>query len=468
MKKVIIWIVVVVLVLAALAGAAIGAAVWGRSRQAQAHILYENLLSNLEQTALTVAEGEETVGVYDLETLGMLETAKTAAKECFSYEERLSAEEFANLPIWKQWLFKTLEADRTVTLDADELDPTRIYIDLLECEREASVDAMAQWEAEGYVLVPEVYGTELDFDVVIPQLMETVSKWAVKPDAVEQRTFDVAALDAYLLPQVTAEDEFDYKTMLQKATDGLVLPVKLLTETVELPLQALVSVDEEGKSTVDTEALSQLVDEWVEKCPEGTVDFVLDSYERGPVTLDFLQVTYELDKEALLEQLIEKVSLLDATELKVPYIVKRNGEVYELGDTYVEVDITRQKMTFFHEGEVVAYTDVVTGLPWGYWTWPGLYAVQNKDTDCQLTAPDYSVHVDYWVGYDGLYGIHDAEWRENFGGKFYETNGSHGCVNTPTDAMAAIFEKIEVGVPVIVHAVEIETEEAEQTPAENA
>ena len=462
MKKVIIWIVVVLLVLAALAGAAVGATIWGRSRQEQVYARYEKLLANLEAASLTVAEGEETVGVYDLATLGMLEAAKAEAENCFSAEEKLTAEEFAALPIWEQWLFQALETERTVMLHTEELDPTQIYIDLLECERVASADAAVEWTAEGYVVNEEVYGTELDFDIVAPSLLEAVSQWTAAPEGMEQRTFDVAALDAYLLPAVKAEPEYDFKTMLQEATDGLVLPVKLLTETVELPLQALVSVDETGKSAVDTESLEHLVEEWAAKCPEGKTDYILDSYDRGPVPLDFLQVTYELDKEALLAQLTEKVSMLDATELKVDYVCKRNDEVFELGDTYVEVDIERQKLICFYKGEVVAYTDVVTGLPWGYWTWPGLYAVQTKEVDCQLTGPDYSVHVDYWLGYSGEYGIHDADWRDIFGNDRYMTNGSHGCVNTPKEAMKIVHKKIEKGDPVVIHFVEIEdAEEAE-------
>lgn len=462
LKKVIIWVVASLGTVAVLAGAAVGATVWGRDRQAQAHAQYESLMENLEQATLTVTEGEETVGVYDLETLGMMEDAKAAAEACFSSEELLTAEEFVAKPIWEQWLFQSLETERSVTLDTETFDPTYVYIDLLECERVTSTDAAVEWTAEGYVVNKEVYGTELDFDIVVPQLEQAVAQWTATPEAMEQRNFDVAELDAYLQPQVLAADEYDFKAMLQEATQDLRLPVKLLTETVELPVQALVSVDDEGKSTINEVALTQLVEEWTAQLPQEETDYILDSYERGPVALDFLKVIYSVDKEALLKQLTEQVSMLDATELKVPYTCTRNGELFELGDTYVEVDIARQKMAYFHKGEVITFTDVVTGLPWGYWTWPGLYAVENKDTDCQLTGPDYSVHVDYWIGYNGPYGIHDADWREIFGNDRYMTNGSHGCVNTPKENVEKIYEKIEVGVPVIVHFVEMDEEPAEE------
>ena len=108
-------------------------------------------------------------------------------------------------------------------------------------------------------------------------------------------------------------------------------------------------------------------------------------------------------------------------------------------------------MTYYMDGEVLVDTDVVTGYPWGNWTPPGLYAVQNIDVDCWLSGEDYNVFVEYWVGFHGAYGIHDASWRTIFGGKKYLTDGSHGCVNTPTEPMQMIHSNIEVGTPVVVH-----------------
>lgn len=460
-KKIILWSVAVVVLAGVLVGGYFGLDYWAHVRHGQVYAQYSALLNTLEQATLTVTEGKTEVAVYDLEQIGLMEESKAKADACFAYMEKLTPEEFKALPFYERFFFRASGMEQAVVVDGQDAELLDVLFELKRMEREESQDAYLQWQEDGYTVIPEVNGTELDYMAVYDQMKAALTGWTLE----EGMVFDVADCEAYLLPAVTEEDEFDFVDAFETATNDLVLPVKLLTETVELPFKDYVSVDEEGKSTVDTEALEALVEQWIEACPEGATDFILDSYERGPVALDFLKVTYELDREALLEQLIGQVTMLDATELKAPYICKRNGEDYTLGDTYVEIDIYRQKMTYFHEGEVIAFTDVVTGLPWGYWTWPGLYGVQNKDTDCQLTAPDYSVHVDYWVGYDGEYGIHDADWREEFGGDIYVTNGSHGCTNTPLEAMAAIYEKIEVGTPVIVHFVEEETEEV---PAETA
>ena len=35
-------------------------------------------------------------------------------------------------------------------------------------------------------------------------------------------------------------------------------------------------------------------------------------------------------------------------------------------------------------------------------------------------------------------------------GEIYKTNGSHGCVNVPTDAAAKLYSMLEIGTPVYI------------------
>ena len=56
----------------------------------------------------------------------------------------------------------------------------------------------------------------------------------------------------------------------------------------------------------------------------------------------------------------------------------------------------------------------------------------------------------YWMPVVGNVGIHDADWRRDFGGEIYLTNGSHGCINTPPDVMSELYELVEKGTPVVM------------------
>ena len=50
----------------------------------------------------------------------------------------------------------------------------------------------------------------------------------------------------------------------------------------------------------------------------------------------------------------------------------------------------------------------------------------------------------------GGIGIHDADWRDEFGGEIYKTNGSHGCINVPSEVMPELYDMVELGTPVIM------------------
>ena len=97
-------------------------------------------------------------------------------------------------------------------------------------------------------------------------------------------------------------------------------------------------------------------------------------------------------------------------------------------------------------------TPVVTGnLATGSGTHRGCFRVVWMATDLNLQGPTWDDHVEYWIPFDGDIGLHDSSWRDEYGGDIYITSGSHGCVNTPLEAMGTIYNNIWTGVPVIVY-----------------
>ena len=117
--------------------------------------------------------------------------------------------------------------------------------------------------------------------------------------------------------------------------------------------------------------------------------------------------------------------------------------------TYVEVDMTQQKMYFFLEGEKVLETDVVTGCTSKNMGTPEMVCYINYKIRNRYLKGRY--FVNYWVPVYGGIGLHDATWRDEFGGEIYIKNGSHGCINTPLEKMAELYDMLEVGMPVVIH-----------------
>ena len=112
-------------------------------------------------------------------------------------------------------------------------------------------------------------------------------------------------------------------------------------------------------------------------------------------------------------------------------------------------------MTYYQDGRLVVDTDIVSGQPGGHATPSGLYHSYYKCEDTWLSGEDYFVFVDYWITVtpDTTIGLHDADWRTNFGGEVYLYGGSHGCVNTPKEVMKKIYDTINVDdhIPILVY-----------------
>lgn len=124
----------------------------------------------------------------------------------------------------------------------------------------------------------------------------------------------------------------------------------------------------------------------------------------------------------------------------------------------VVVDISDQRLFAFEEGLLV-YTTPITSGKRGYGTVQGDFSVTRKQQNRVLNSPfkdqKYRLYVDYWIEFFPKYGIHDACnskncWRKEFGGPDYVTRGSHGCVNTPYDAVKWLYEWSKEGTAVRV------------------
>ena len=124
----------------------------------------------------------------------------------------------------------------------------------------------------------------------------------------------------------------------------------------------------------------------------------------------------------------------------------------DIGDSYVEIDLTSQHLWVYKDGALVEETDFVSGnVSRGYNTPVGIYGITYKERNTTLRGANYASKVSYWMPFNGNVGMHDASWRSTFGAEIYLRNGSHGCVNLPPKKAEVIYEHVEKGEPVIVY-----------------
>lgn len=217
-------------------------------------------------------------------------------------------------------------------------------------------------------------------------------------------------------------------------------------------------LDEQGQFILNEEEIRKFVADLAEEYDTYGKDREFQS-SRGDLVTVPSGGTYgtTLDQEAevefLMENLFSDEMHTGEASLHIPAYEKQ-GYVRgkdDIGGTYIEIDMTEQHMYYYKDFQLVLDTDVVTGnINRRMGTPEGINYVYYMQRDRVLRGPGYASPVKFWMAVKGAVGIHDASWQPIFGGERYKTNGSRGCINTPTDVMAELYDMTELGTPVLM------------------
>ena len=481
------WVILIVIVV--LAAAAAGVWYWLSSNAAQAELAhravyaqYEAMTAAVDQVTLTVTEDGSPVGEYDLQALGLYDdlTGKVAAQ--FSETDRMPDEQFAVLGTREKldWAKGDRSEPYACTVSMDKFDAASVLEELLRMKRTAPESAYTTLEDGVYTVHAEVPGTELNEAAVLDGLRAAASTLGVTADGPQDASFELTSVDCYKQPEITTETLRDTPDSLFR-TALAELEVKIAFNEASaqyLPhgeetltshdLASIVDLEPDGTVTVDEKVLGEKVSRWAESYSKKNTPFLFDSWVKGLTEISFVTCDYLIDAQSMTEQIRAQLLTMQSGTVSVEAACyDKDGEPFSLGDSYIEVDFDNQQMTFIKDGRLVVNTNIVTGALNGHQTPTGLYETHGKEHDVWLKGDDYLVFVKYWISVVGdIIGLHDASWRENFGASFYVYGGSHGCVNTPEEAMAMIWNLAEDGTPVLMHGVNQWYEPADGNPRE--
>ena len=236
----------------------------------------------------------------------------------------------------------------------------------IEWERTAPQDAKVSFEDGKFTLQAETGGNTLRDGAVhdaIAQALTGVVDMGQEPQTIEAELTDI---DCYEMPEITEENTaFDIQTSFEEALDGFSLTINFEKAAPQLSFeqptqtisqeqaQALVTLNADGTVMVDEAGVRALADGWTDLYDIPNTKYQFRSEVDGYVPIQFLDVSYRVDREALTEQLVERLRTLDVGELTPEIVCLRNDEPFDIKDTYIEVDITNQKMTFYKDGDLV-------------------------------------------------------------------------------------------------------------------
>jgi len=213
------------------------------------------------------------------------------------------------------------------------------------------------------------------------------------------------------------------------------------------------SVDDELEVVINEKAVNEYVEGLSKKYDTVGITREIKASTNKIVEVKGGFYGWKINRAAETKALLENIKLGELLQKEPIYTQKAlSRDKDDIGNTYVEINITRQHLWFYKDGKLITQGDVVTGNPnRGNSTKLGVYMINYKEKGSVLNGPNYESEVSYWMPFNGNIGIHDASWRYSFGGDIYKSNGSHGCVNAPLYLAKIIFENIEAGTPIICY-----------------
>lgn len=314
-------------------------------------------------------------------------------------------------------------------------------------------DAYVDLDDPDFPIIKEVYGNKPDEDKFFMDILRCIE--------LGQRVFKYEESNYTAIPQVKSDDpeliayqKFCREYLHQKITydlgeDSFTIPIK--------DLESLMKKDLSGKPS--KKKVASYVAKIAERYDNVGAKRKFKSLTGKTITIDNSDYGWSVDQEGETQQLMKDIKRHKDVSREPVWATRGYGEYsLNIGNTYIDVDVSKQKLIYFANGKKRFSCNVVTGCRnTGTTTPTGLFSILNKAQNVTLKGRNangskYSSFVNYWMAFLGSsYGIHDASWRSSFGGDIWISNGSHGCINCPPSKIPKLYNMVEYGTPVIVH-----------------
>lgn len=356
---------------------------------------------------------------------------------------------------------RSYTASENTTYDKEKL---KTQVRELNCAKEenqvAPEDAYVAFGETQFEIVPETQGSELKMREAYNALAQAVSE--------SQSTINFAENpDVYVKAAVTS-DSPDLQAAMDACNNFTKASITYTfgDETVTLDgstIKDWLNFDDKGQLVKDDASFKQHITDFVAQLAydHDTVGTDREFYTTSGRTVYVYGSAYgwQIDQSAEAAQLTQEIQSGTQTVREPVYSMTANSHgVNDLGNTYIEVDLSDQHMYYYQDGSIIFDSDIVSGNM-SYadrQTPPGIFTLYYKKSPDVLRGRqledgkyEYETPVNYWMPFNGGIGFHDASWQPYFGGDRYLSGGSHGCINLPPENAAILYDIIQYGVPII-------------------
>jgi hypothetical protein len=421
---------------------------------------FGSVINGIDVTGKTVEEAEKELAAeintytLELEERGEVNEQIKATDIGMKYDENKinDLKEKQNSISWVLALFKKNDTEMSQIVTYDE-ELLKENFDKLSCLDSSNIikpqDASLEYAEDGYKIVDEVKGNSINKDIFYDSVVDAIIKSKVN--------LNLDASNCYENPKFTStsQEVIDAKNLLDKYAgieitynsgdkkeiiDGDIIHTWL---EVDKDMKVLINEEKVRNSTYRISSVFNTfgntrnfvtTDKNIIQVSGGNYGWIVNNAKEAKDLIENIKNGQDIIKEPAYAQTAK---------------VKGSSDV---GNTYVEINMTKQHLWFYKNGSLVVEGDVVTGnQSTNNLTPAGTYILNYKERNATLKGEDYSSPVEYWLPFNGNIGIHDASWRSEFGKEIYMTDGSHGCINSPYELAKTIYENIEEATPIVCY-----------------
>lgn len=425
------------------------------------HFFSQTKINGINVSNMTTAEVEKAINKEMQSYALTLEERNDQTEQLYGYDINLHVVFDGSIDAllkaqnglkWPVSIVKQKERQVSTLIEYDE-DSLQEKFNALNCTDESKevqpTNATVSYGESSFQIVPETKGTVIDKDKLYAHVQQAISSL--------QDSLSLEDTGCYVEATVKSDNE-QLKTAMDSMNKMLAAKITYQfgdkTEIVDASkIKSWLTLGDKFQVNLSSDGVKDFVD-YLGKTYNtfGKVRTLNTSYGKT-VQISGGDYGWWLDRVTEVSQLTDLIKQ-GAQQQKEP-VYFQTAQQYgddDVGNTYVEINLTAQHLYFYKDGSLVVDSDFVSGnISKGNGTPVGTYPVQYKQRDATLVGEDYATPVSYWMPFNKNIGLHDAPWRSSFGKDIYMTSGSHGCINLPPAVAKKIYENIKRGVAVYVY-----------------
>ena len=292
-----------------------------------------------------------------------------------------------------------LKFDYKINYDKDKLDDiikeSPLFTNITEPQ-----DAGLVFKGDSFDIKEAVMGNKLDYGKVRAEIEK----------AITTDHKDIKLTDSYYENPTVLSDSKELKQLEEDAKKIEAMNIKFNFNGFDIKLTGkdlVAMLEQKGdKFTIDYDKLMDFMKEVADKTDTYGKDRKFKATGIGEIVVNPGVYGYLLDQAATGDEVLKLFNQRKSGDIEPIYErygFERTKDGGDIGNTYIEVDLSRQYLWFYKNGELVVESPIVTGINQGGWqTNVGVGSILSKNTNQTLKGEDffggkYSTPVKYWM-----------------------------------------------------------------------